>query len=80
MRTSLASFRAQDSLQRYGLVGLVLAVVGLLISALATAEAGQAPAKTLRLAHALNEQSAYHQGALEFQRQVERLSNGQLKV
>ena len=36
--------------------------------------------RTLRLAHALNEQSAYHQGALEFQRQVERLSNGHLKV
>ena len=57
-----------------------LAVGALIASAVAPARAGEAPRKTFRLAHALNEQSAYHQGALEFQRQVERLSNGQLRV
>ncbi len=62
------------------LMGMGLAVVALMVSTVTSARAGEAPVRTLRLAHALNEQSAYHQGALEFQRQVERLSNGQLRV
>lgn len=62
------------------LMGTGLAMVVLMAWTVAPARAGEAPAKTFRLAHALNEQSAYHQGALEFKRALEQLSNGRLRV
>jgi TRAP-type transport system periplasmic protein len=61
-------------------IGVGIILVALLVLVAVPAMAGDAPKKTIRLAHALNEESAYHQGALEFARAVERLSNGQLRV
>src|SRR5512137_1921668 len=61
-------------------IGLGIVLAALIATAAVPAMAGEAPKKTLRLAHALNEESAYHQGALEFVRQVERLSGGQLRI
>jgi TRAP-type transport system periplasmic protein len=57
-----------------------LALVALAALALVAGRDAGAADKTFRLAHAFNEQTAYHKGALEFQRALERLSNGQLHV
>lgn len=61
-------------------VGVTLALAALIAAASSPANPADAAQKTLSLAHAFNEQTAYHKGALEFQRAVERLSNGQLQV